>query len=117
MNPIGMNNYSSTQTLTQPQNMQPLNSEKQIPATATTVTDKLVTLSDEGLAKQSAVNKTELLDNGEDKSFGDHLESFAYGTLGIDHPDQIEEQTDDSYTAGQYLKGALTVGGLLLAIV
>ena len=51
------------------------------------------------------------------KSVGDHIESFTYGALGIDHPAELEKNTDDSYSAGQFLKGALTVGGLLLAVV
>ena len=71
-------------------------------------------LSDEGKAL-SKTDKAEQTAKDADKSFADKVESFAYGTLGLDHPDEVKAETDDSYTAGQYLKGALTVGGLLLA--
>ncbi|WP_205729270.1 hypothetical protein [Ferrimonas aestuarii] len=44
-------------------------------------------------------------------------ESFTYGVLGMDHPSQVQEIDDDTYTAGQVAKAALSIGGLLLAVV
>jgi hypothetical protein len=35
----------------------------------------------------------------------------------MDHPDKIKEEDDGSYSAGQYLSAAATVGGILLALV
>lgn len=43
--------------------------------------------------------------------------SFAYGALGMDHPDKVEEKEDDSYTAGQYLKAAATIGSMIALFV
>ncbi|MDR9827399.1 hypothetical protein RCJ22_17475 [Vibrio sp. FNV 38] len=44
------------------------------------------------------------------------MESFAYGALGMDHPDVVKEQDDPSYTAGQYVSAAATIGGILLML-
>jgi hypothetical protein len=116
MTQVGLNNYTTMQTLTQPQSIQEVSSEQKSAASAVTTPEKLVVLSDEGKAL-SKTDKAEQTAKDADKSFADKVESFAYGTLGMDHPDEVKAETDDSYTAGQYLKGALTVGGLLLAIV
>ncbi|WP_413698888.1 hypothetical protein ACLKMH_15080 [Psychromonas sp. KJ10-10] len=93
---------------------------KQTTVVAKTVESPKSGLTPEGEKLITALNEVdeagqEMIDG--DKSVGDHIESFTYGALGIDHPTEIEKSTDDSYSAGQYLKGALTVGGLLLAIV
>ena len=45
------------------------------------------------------------------------VKSFAYGALGMDHPDKVEEKEDDSYTAGQYLKAAATIGSVIALFV
>lgn len=121
MNSVGMNNYTNVN----------LTKHETVPASAdaTIATDgakvaveekKLVVLSDEGKAMLddlSTIDKEAKLAKKGDETVGDKVESFAYGTLGMDHPDEIETEDDNSYTAGQYLKGALTIGGLLLAIV
>lgn len=92
-----------------------------------------VSISAEGRALLEALSKTEA---GKDllNSFSEtkgtsvttadkakeqgEVTSFAYGALGIDNPEQVkEEEENTSYTAGQYLKGALTVGTLLLAVI
>lgn len=92
-----------------------------------------VTISEEGKALLSALSETdegqELLyklseidnDDGAEKSdeISTQLTSFAHGALGLDKPEGDEKavkENDTSYTAGQYLKGALTVGSILLAI-
>lgn len=63
------------------------------------------------------------------KSFGDKVESFTHGALGLDPPkddDDIDDATakqeqdddkDDSYTAGKYAKAAATIGTILLAVI
>lgn len=43
-------------------------------------------------------------------------ESFAYGALGMDHPDEVKTNSDDFYTAGQVLSAIGTVATVLLAI-
>ncbi len=45
------------------------------------------------------------------------VKSFAYGALGMDHPDKVEQKQDDSYTAGQYLKAAATLGSVIALFI
>ena len=61
--------------------------------------------------EQEGKTKTE-----EDDSMGKTVQSFAHGALGMDHPDDLKEQEDDSYSAGQYVSAAVTVGALILAL-
>ncbi|MGL4381637.1 MAG: hypothetical protein ACRCTB_11320 [Vibrio sp.] len=79
-----------------------------------------VTLSDEGRALLAALQ--ELEQNGptlasKDKTVGDKVESFTYGALGMDHPDNMKKVEDSSYSAGQYLSAAATIGGIVLALL
>ncbi|MGD8230870.1 hypothetical protein [Vibrio sp. TRT 1302] len=79
-----------------------------------------VTLSEEGKALLAALQEIEkegVQAKNENKTVGDKVESFAHGALGMDHPDKIKEEEDGSYSAGQYLSAAATVGGILLAIL
>ncbi|NLS14530.1 hypothetical protein HGP28_16830 [Vibrio sp. SM6] len=79
-----------------------------------------VTLSAEGkalLAALSQIDKESQQRSEEPKTVTDKVAAFTHGALGMDHPDKVEEKEDDSYSAGQYLSGALTLGGILLAIV
>ncbi|RJX73784.1 hypothetical protein DZ860_06050 [Vibrio sinensis] len=79
------------------------------------VEQNTVTLSEEGKALLSALQEIEH-NSKADKTVSDKVESFAHGALGMDHPDTIEEE-DSSYSAGQYLSAAATVGGILLALI
>jgi len=126
MTPVGMNNYIANLNLTKHETVQaPADAssdtdEAKVAAVDKNVDKKLVVLSDEGKAmldSLSEIDKEAQLAKKGDETVGDKVESFAYGTLGMDHPDEIKKEDDESYTAGQYLKGALTIGGLLLAIV
>lgn len=76
-----------------------------------------VTLSDEGKALLAALQEIDKESKVDDKSVGKKVESFAHGALGMDHPDKIEQEEDGSYSAGQYLSAAATVGGILLALL
>lgn len=79
-----------------------------------------VTLSEEGKALLAALQQIEKDGkeaSAENKTVGDKVESFAHGALGMDHPDKIEEEEDGSYSAGQYLSAAATIGGILLAVL
>jgi hypothetical protein len=84
------------------------------------VEDNQVSLSSEGKALLYALQEIER-DNQfkkqQNTDVTEQVESFAHGALGIDHPDTIEEENDSSYSAGQYVSAALTVGGILLALV
>ncbi|CAM3534223.1 hypothetical protein VA7868_03863 [Vibrio aerogenes CECT 7868] len=90
--------------------------QNDVPAKAST--DK-VTLSDEGKALLAALKEIDHESKKaaeEDKTVSDKVESFTYGALGMEHPDKLEEENDSSYSAGQYLSAAATVGSLLLLI-
>ncbi len=79
-----------------------------------------VTLSAEGKALLAALEQIDHESKkaeAENKTVSEKVESFAHGALGMDHPDTIEEEEDSSYSAGQYLSAAMTVGGILLALV
>ena len=84
------------------------------------VQDNTVSLSNEGKALLYALQEIER-DNQfhkqENTDVTEQVESFAHGALGMDHPDKIEDENDSSYSAGQYVSAALTVGGILLALV
>ncbi|WP_235630873.1 MULTISPECIES: hypothetical protein [Aliivibrio] len=78
-----------------------------------------VSLSVEGKALLRAlqeIEKDSKFKQSETEGVSDQVESFAHGALGINHPDAIEEEDDTSYSAGQYVSAALTVGGILLAL-
>jgi len=65
-------------------------------------------------AESSSVNHTSK--DTDKKSVGDKVESFTYGALGMDSPDKLKAEKDSSYSAGQYLSGAITAGAILLAL-
>ena len=84
------------------------------------VEQNTVKLSDEGKALLVAlqqIDKEAKKIEAENETVGDKVESFAHGALGMDHPYKIEEEEDGSYSAGQYLSAAVTIGGILLALV
>ena len=133
MSSINLNNTStlnpiqSTTLNSSNATQQPVDTAKPLPLEPTQVN-----ISEEGKALLSALSETdegkellhalsEINNESEDDhsdEVNNHLTSFAYGALGIDNPDEVaEKEKDTSYTAGQYLKGALTVGSILLAIV
>ncbi|MDO6765163.1 hypothetical protein [Agarivorans sp. 1_MG-2023] len=45
------------------------------------------------------------------------VKSFAYGALGMDKPNEVEENEDGAYTAGQVLKAIGTVGSIIAIMV
>ncbi|UXI01413.1 hypothetical protein [Photobacterium sp. TY1-4] len=44
-------------------------------------------------------------------------ESFAYGALGLDHPEAVQQYDDDYYSAGKGLSALGTVATVLLAVI
>ncbi|GIU30340.1 hypothetical protein L2719_09495 [Shewanella schlegeliana] len=71
-------------------------------------------LADEQLAVK-AEGSTSKVDAAPEEE-GD-LESFVFGALGLDHPEEIDENGDPSYSAGQYVKAAATVGGMIAMFI
>ena len=67
------------------------------------------------LAALQEVEKNGKMPNG-DKTVSDKVEAFTYGALGMEHPNKIKDEDDSSYSAGQYLSAAATVGSLLLLL-
>lgn len=45
------------------------------------------------------------------------VEAFTYGALGMDHPDEVKNNEDDAYTAGQVLSALGTIGAVLAIVV
>ena len=78
------------------------------PADATTQ-DSAVTISPEGAAMA-----------GEDASSDQGsastvfaVKSLAYGTLGLERPDQPQQDRNEFYTAGRWIAAGLTIGGII----
>ncbi|EGU29334.1 hypothetical protein [Vibrio scophthalmi] len=113
MTPVGMEPAKLTPT----QQVKPQAKTADVTTSSTPlkVEQNKVTLSDEGKALLAALKEIEK-ESAPEKTVGDKVESFAAGALGMDHPDTIKEEDDDSYSAGQFLSAAATVGGLLLML-
>ncbi len=45
------------------------------------------------------------------------LKSFTYGTLGLERPDQAQDNRNPFYTAGRWLAAGLTIGGIISLLV
>ncbi|MFW1287189.1 hypothetical protein ACEV8A_09730 [Vibrio parahaemolyticus] len=115
MNPVGSNPVNSYAK-------QPAVEDNQVDTVTAPlkVEQNKVTLSTEGKALLAALQQIDHESKkveAENKTMGEKVESFTHGALGMDHPDKIEEEEDGSYSAGQYLSAALTVGGIILALV
>ncbi|CDT91577.1 conserved hypothetical protein [Vibrio diabolicus] len=119
MNPVGstsVNSYAKQSVASKQTSI----AQEEGSASPLKVEHNKVTLSTEGKALLAALQQIEHDSKrveAEDKSVGEKVESFTHGALGMDHPNKIEEEEDGSYSAGQYLSAALTVGGIILALV
>jgi hypothetical protein len=91
-------------------------------STSTLSQDDAVHISPEGAAAAAATQDAAAsLDGTGSDSTGDSttgsdpsaVKSFAYGTLGLERPDQPEQDTNTSYTAGRWLAAGITIGGLI----
>jgi hypothetical protein len=113
-----MNNYIVTQKLTPSQSAQKLPSEEKGGQKNLLPENTRIIASDKEkvqIATPSEIHEMIAKVEGKDTTNG--IESFTYGILGMRHPDEVKQEPNDSYSAGQYLKGALAVGTLLLAII
>ncbi|MDW2072145.1 hypothetical protein R8O04_12790 [Vibrio sp. 2094] len=119
MNPVGntsVNSYAKQSVASKQASI----AQEETSASPLKVEHNKVTLSTEGKALLAALQQIEHDSKkieAKDKSVGEKVESFTHGALGMDHPDKIEKEEDGSYSAGQYLSAALTVGGIILALV
>ncbi len=119
MNPVGSN---SVHTYAAQQNKvdQAKTAENVADAAPLKVEQNKVTLSSEGKALLAALKQIDHESKkveAENKTVSDQVESFAHGALGMDHPDTIEEEQDGSYSAGQFVSAALTISGIVLALI
>ncbi|MGF1738010.1 hypothetical protein [Photobacterium satsumensis] len=76
-----------------------------------------VSISDEARqlqANDAAAQKDK--SQASEQDMGDKAEAFAYGALGMDHPDEVKSNSDGFYNAGQWLAAAGTVATVLLAV-
>ncbi|OAN16975.1 hypothetical protein A3K86_08550 [Photobacterium jeanii] len=83
------------------------------------VAETTVSISEEAKQKLAADAKQNAAEGkvpeGESKE-PSKLESLTYGALGMDHPKDVEKQSDEYYTAGQVLSAVGTIGAVLLAL-
>jgi len=119
MTPVGMNQASALNTTqAAAAKGQPKTSDIQQQApTALKVESDKVTLSEEGKALLAALSQIDEEAKAAEAEKPSKVESFTHGALGLDRPDELEEEEDSSYSAGQYLKGALSAGAILLAVI
>jgi hypothetical protein len=103
------------------------------PATSTTANpsqDAAVNISPEGaaMAAQDPGTAGTSTDTSADASDGSGntvndtantspLKSFTYGTLGLERPDQPQDNQNAFYTAGRWLAAGLTIGGIISLLV
>jgi hypothetical protein len=45
------------------------------------------------------------------------LKSLAYGTLGLERPDQSHENHNPFYNTGRWIAAGLTIGGIISLLV
>ncbi|REG50759.1 hypothetical protein B0G80_7220 [Paraburkholderia sp. BL6669N2] len=82
--------------------------------------DDVVHISAEGAATAAQDNNTGQGDAVSDSASEDTpasgvsaVKSFAYGTLGLERPDQPQEAHNAFYTAGRWLAAGITIGGIV----
>ncbi|WP_108945503.1 hypothetical protein [Shewanella halifaxensis] len=66
------------------------------------------------LAKADKVDAS--ADNSDDEE-GNDIESFLFDTLGLDKPEDIDENGEASYSVRQYVKAAATVGSMIAMLI
>jgi hypothetical protein len=71
--------------------------------------DSAVTISPEGAA---LANQDASTDEGSASNVS-AVKSLAYGTLGLERPDQPQQNHNEFYTAGRWIAAGLTIGGII----
>ncbi|WP_429304697.1 hypothetical protein [Paraburkholderia sp. GAS199] len=89
---------------------------------AASMQDDAVRISAEGAAAAAAAQDADTSQNQTASDASDTgtpvinasaVKSFAYGTLGLERPDQPQEQHNAFYTAGRWLAAGITLGGII----
>jgi hypothetical protein len=88
---------------------------------ATSAQDDAVHISAEGAAAADQDGNAAQEEGGSDSVTTDRapaegasaVQSFAYGTLGLERPDQPHDDSNAFYTAGRWLAAGITVGGIV----
>jgi hypothetical protein len=77
--------------------------------------DAAVHISSEGAA--AAALAPDAASEGASGSDSSAVKSFAYGTLGLERPDQPHEERNAFYTAGRWLAAGITLGGIISLLI
>ena len=94
-------------------NVDPVQTTQATNAADVVTQDSAVTISPEGAAMASQ-------DASSDESSASNVsavKSLAYGTLGLERPDQPQQDRNEFYTAGRWIAAGLTVGGIISLLV
>ena len=105
---VSDDNVDAAQTTQAAQTAQTTATQATQPADATTQ-DSAVTISPEGAAMASQ-------DASSDAGSASNVSAvklLAYGTLGLERPDQPQENRNEFYTAGRWIAAGLTIGGII----
>ncbi|MDR6412926.1 hypothetical protein [Paraburkholderia terricola] len=93
-------------------------------AAETSTQDEAVHISAEGAATAAqegkAVNDDATGDSAAEDAAAPNVsavQSFAYGTLGLERPDEPHEEHNAFYTAGRWLAAGITIGGIISLLV
>jgi hypothetical protein len=105
---VSDDNVDAAQTTQAAQTAQTTTTQATQPSDATTQ-DSAVTISPEGAAMASQ-------DASSDAGSASNVSAvklLAYGTLGLERPDQPQENRNEFYTAGRWIAAGLTIGGII----
>lgn len=79
-----------------------------------------ITSTESPLPEDTSVKKTVQSDSSSENASEDDavgsapaLKSFTYGALGLERPEETTQNEDVSYTSGQWLKAAVSIGTLV----
>nr|WP_223217680.1 hypothetical protein [Paraburkholderia phenoliruptrix] len=70
----------------------------------------------DGASASASAADTAAAENGT-ASDSSAVKSFAYGTLGLERPDQPHESRNAFYTAGRWLAAGITLGGIISLLI
>ncbi|AMG30517.1 hypothetical protein AL542_09065 [Grimontia hollisae] len=93
--------------------MQPNQTAKANEAQAAEATKQSYAQAAKEVADGKAVNQATEAEGKPSSS----VESFTYGALGMDHPEEVKNNDDMAYSAGQVLSALGTIGGLIAVLV
>ena len=110
-------NFNTVSSAITSKNQTNLVNEEKLTTNIVSKQDNELSLTDEGRALLAVLAEIDSSPRTAEGDLTDKVESFTYGAFGMEHPDDVKEIADSSYSAGQYLKGALSIGAMLLAIV